>query len=580
MKKREFLQTDYFFTMKLPCMAVICLVTFFLAPIYTTQAAAIWYVKTDGSHLNGGTNWDDAVNTIHNAVVMANSGDEIWVKEGTYFVVTGTTVNRDVAIYAGFDGTETERDQRDWQTNVTVVDGQEQYMGLWVSGDAVIDGFTITRCDTGIYCRSSSTISNCTFSQNDSVAIHCYDSPATITNCTIYGNAGNGIRNYDSSPIITNCTIYGNAGNGIHNVYSSPTITNCILWGDTEAEIYNQSATSYPSDPVVAHCDIEGCGGSAAWNASFGTDGGGNIDQEPLFLDVDGPDNVSGNEDDNLHLQPGSPCIDAGTNAAPSISQKDKDKNPRIMDGDDDSVCVCDLGAYEVIGPICNTAPVACIVGGDRTLEAEGCETLVTLDGSCSSDVDSTEGTSDDIVSFDWYEGDMFLGSGETIDYAFPLGEHVTTLVVTDYFAETDDAEVTITVQDTTPPEVSVSVSKDSLKPLNHEMVDVGFTLDISDICDPEPDVSIEVTSDEPTATAPEAGGTKHAPDADITADGRVLLRAERSKSGDGRVYVITLTATDESGNSASSSVSVKANISKKREAVDSGQNYDATQVN
>ncbi|MDY6839772.1 MAG: kelch repeat-containing protein [Thermodesulfobacteriota bacterium] len=232
---------------------------------------------------------------------------------------------------------------------------------------------------------------------------------------------------------------------------------------------------------------------------------------------------------------------------------------------------------FSFIGP--NTVPIA-VAGPDQTVEQESHEgTEVTLDGSASTDPDSTPGTNDDIVSFDWYEGDTFLGTGEVITHTFPLGAHVVTLVVTDSEGEPDDDEVIITVQDTTPPEVSVSIAKDSLWPPSHGMVDVGLSLEVSDICDAEPVVSIEVTSDEPTATAPGAGGAKHAPDAEITDDG-VMLRAERSGNGDGRVYVITVTATDVSGNTASDSASVKVNHNKKKEAVNSGQNYDATDIN
>ncbi|MDY6951204.1 MAG: PKD domain-containing protein [Thermodesulfobacteriota bacterium] len=231
----------------------------------------------------------------------------------------------------------------------------------------------------------------------------------------------------------------------------------------------------------------------------------------------------------------------------------------------------------EVIEP--NTPPVA-EAGPDQAVEQEShAGTEVTLDGSGSMDPDSTPGTNDDIVSFEWYEGDTFLGTGEVISHTFPLGIHTVALVVTDSEGEPDDDEVMITVEDTTPPEVSVTVNKDSLWPPNHKMVDVGFGFEVSDICDAEPVVSIEVTSDEPTATAPGAGGSKHAPDAEITDDG-VLLRAERSGNGDGRVYVITVTASDVSGNSASASASVKVNHNKKKEAVDSGQDYDATQIN
>ena len=227
-----------------------------------------------------------------------------------------------------------------------------------------------------------------------------------------------------------------------------------------------------------------------------------------------------------------------------------------------------------------STGHVNADAGPDQIVEQESYGgTQVALDGSGSTDPDSTPGTNDDIVSFDWYEGENFLGSGEVIVYTFPLGPHTVTLVVTDSDGETDEDEVIITVQDTSPPQVSVYLAKDSLWPPNHKMVDVGFSFEIADICDAEPVVSIGVTSDEPTATAPGAGGSKHAPDADITDNG-VLLRAERAGNGDGRVYMITVTAIDVSGNSTSTSAAVEVNHNKKKKAVDSGQNYDATEIN
>jgi len=76
-----------------------------------------------------------------------------------------------------------------------------------------------------------------------------------------------------------------------------------------------------------------------------------------------------------------------------------------------------------------NTAPVACIAEGGRVIEAGGeWEARVTLEASCSSDADSTEGTNDDINSFVWYElvdvcdpnRNIFLGSGEIIECNLP----------------------------------------------------------------------------------------------------------------------------------------------------------------
>jgi hypothetical protein len=146
-----------------------------------------------------------------------------------------------------------------------------------------------------------------------------------------------------------------------------------------------------------------------------------------------------------------------------------------------------------------NAAPVACIVGGDRTIEAGiGCEARVTLDGSCSSDADSTPGTNDDINDFTWYLVDScdpdyedYLGSGEVIECNLPLGEHVIVLEVIDKGWVFDTNEVTITVEDTTPPEFTLAVTPEVLWPPNHKMVKITPSWQVSDNCDESPEVSL-----------------------------------------------------------------------------------------
>ena len=55
------------------------------------------------------------------------AGDELWVKAGTYLPSTSGvrtasfTMKTGVAIYGGFAGTESARDQRNWRSNVTVL---------------------------------------------------------------------------------------------------------------------------------------------------------------------------------------------------------------------------------------------------------------------------------------------------------------------------------------------------------------------------------------------------------------------------------------------------------------------------
>jgi hypothetical protein len=206
---------------------------------------------------------------------------------------------------------------------------------------------------------------------------------------------------------------------------------------------------------------------------------------------------------------------------------------------------------------IVNQAPVA-DAGPDQTVEQQSHEgTAVTLDGSGSTDPDSTPGTNDDIVSFNWYEGLTFLGSGEQIQHTFPLGKHTVTLVVTDSDGETDDDQVIIVVEDTIPPTINdVFATPDVIWPPNHELVEVIVSVDAEDICDPEPYCFVlGVSSNEPP-NGPGDGSTE--PDWDYTDDPLVvLLRAERAGGGDGRIYTINVECVDASGNTTTEEVEV-----------------------
>jgi hypothetical protein len=206
----------------------------------------------------------------------------------------------------------------------------------------------------------------------------------------------------------------------------------------------------------------------------------------------------------------------------------------------------------EEIKQLYQAAPVACIVGGDRTVEAgSSCKARVTLDGSCSSDADSTPGTNDDINDFDWYLVDAcdpnfkdLLGSGEIIDCNLPLGEHDIVLEVTDKAGAFDVNEVTIIVEDTTPPEFSLAVEPDVLWPANHRMVKITPSWEVSDNCDEWPEVSLVSIT---VATED---------DIQIGDEG-IWLRAERSERGIGRVYTISYQAVDDSGNVTVNSTTV-----------------------
>lgn len=144
---------------------------------------------------------------------------------------------------------------------------------------------------------------------------------------------------------------------------------------------------------------------------------------------------------------------------------------------------------------------------------------------------------------------------------------------------EASECTQTLSVVDVVAPEVSCEVAVDTLWPPNHKLVDVGLSFAVSDLCDEAPSVEIRVSSDESPDSELGAGGAKHCADAVIGGDGSVLLRAERSGLGDGRVYVITVEAVDGCGNSSSceATVSVPKSQGPKGAAVSSGASFDAT---
>jgi hypothetical protein len=138
----------------------------------------------------------------------------------------------------------------------------------------------------------------------------------------------------------------------------------------------------------------------------------------------------------------------------------------------------------------------------------------------------------------------------------FPLGSTTVTFTATDASGNISSATTTVTVVDTTPPDItSVSVDPNVLWPPNHKMVPVTIAVSVTDICDAAPSCQVDwVSSNEPENGL---GDGDTAPDWSITGDFNVNLRAERSGKGSGRVYTIMMQCTDDSGNSATKDVEV-----------------------
>ncbi len=123
-------------------------------------------------------------------------------------------------------------------------------------------------------------------------------------------------------------------------------------------------------------------------------------------------------------------------------------------------------------------------------------------------------------------------------------------------------ASQTVTVTDTTPPVLGAIVaSAAAIWPPDHGMREIAISYDPTDECGPVTG-SLSVTSNEPVNSTDD-GNTE--PDWEVVDAHTVRLRAERSGIGTGRVYTITVTVVDGSGNSSTGSVQVYVPLSQPR---------------
>jgi hypothetical protein len=130
----------------------------------------------------------------------------------------------------------------------------------------------------------------------------------------------------------------------------------------------------------------------------------------------------------------------------------------------------------------------------------------------------------------------------------FPVGTTANTFVATGSSGKTDTCSFKVTVHDIEAPVITqVSANPSLLWPPNHKMKNVTINYQTWDNCGTVSS-TLAVSSNEPVAGT---GGGDQFPDWVILDNHHLQLRAERSGGGNDRVYTITITSTDASGNSA-----------------------------
>jgi hypothetical protein len=227
-------------------------------------------------------------------------------------------------------------------------------------GGAIIGADTLSRCTfwangalVGGAAYGGTTVEGCSFFGNHAaqggaayipLAGLPFGAAVTVATCLFSGNTadedGGAMVLAGSSapkPRVAGCTFSGNAaggsGGGVHKAGNTPVrILNGILWGNQDGT--GTGVQAQISGPFQAGFScIQGVMEPAAC---------GNIGTDPLLADADGPDDVAGTPDDDLHLLPGSPCIDAGNADLGHLGDgADIDGEARVQQ------CLLDSGADE-----------------------------------------------------------------------------------------------------------------------------------------------------------------------------------------------------------------------------------------
>ncbi len=287
------------------------------------------------------------------------------------------------------------------------------------------------------------------------------------------------------------------------------------------------------------------------------------------MIDVTDPE-ITLNGDADITLECGESYVEQGAEASDSCGDADVTIDGTVDDGT--------AGTYELTYTATDGAGNEASVTRTVTV-ADTSDPVVTLNGDDPVNLECGESYVEAGATATDSCGDADVTIDGSVDDGTP-GSYVLTYTATDDAGNEASVTRTVNVGDNTPPEITVAGDPIVLWPPNHSYHTIGlgdFVTGTDDSCGSVSVTLSAVSSDEPEDVG--GGGDGHTYD-DIVLAGdcsSVDVRSERQGGGNGRVYTLTATATDDAGNSASADFEVWVPKSKKSGAVNDGPAYSET---
>lgn len=330
----------------------------------------IVYIDKDATGLSNGTSWTDAYSNLSYGLNQVTEGCQVWVAEGTYYAGTARGNHlkhpNGAQVYGGFDGTETELNQRDWWNHKTIFsgdigvandnsdntyniydvkdkhpnnlldgvvlsDGNANGPAHWNKAGALLirypnqSGFAIEVRNTVFENNTAQDVGGAVFVgyQMEVVFSNCiFRENSTRFGGAIFVDKYAAVKSVNSSFNANNATVRGRS---IYlNNEASMNFKNSIVWGGTGAATYEVYGKTPYVDNAYNVLPSAWLGGTTPLYYSSTNE----VNLDPLFANAD------------LELSSGSPALNSGDNGvAPwymDIKATDRIQNTTI-----------DMGAHE-----------------------------------------------------------------------------------------------------------------------------------------------------------------------------------------------------------------------------------------